>query len=71
MLNFENKVLKLAEIMVPPMMSSVMSGKNNNKNADNSGQQNNVKTEEVKTGRKEKPDNEKSDKTLANREAMG
>ena len=71
MLNFENKVLKLAEIMVPPMMSSVMSGKNNSKNADNSGQQNNVKTEEVKTGRKEKPDNEKSDKTLANREAMG
>ena len=71
MLTFENKVLNLAEIMVPPMMSSVMSGKNNEKKSDNSGQNNPVETEEKKAGRKEKPDNEKSDKTLANREALG
>ena len=69
MINFENKVLNLSEVMVPPMMSSVMSGKN--KNSDTSGKNIQDKTEEKKMGRKEKPDNEKSEKTIANREALG
>lgn len=71
MINFENKILNLSEVMVPPMMSSVMSGKNNSKNSDKNGQQELAKTEDKQVGRKEKPDNEKSDKTLANREAIG
>lgn len=65
--HFENEILKLHEIMIPPLVSSVMNsdavlGKNNNSNSDNS---------QETTGRKEKSNEEKSDKTIANREAMG
>lgn len=71
--HFENEVLHLSEIMIPPMMSSTMSGKNmgsGNKTAGGSGQ---AKTEKSdgNTGRPEKPDSEKSDKTIANRNSQG
>lgn len=70
MINFENKILKLSEVMVPPMMSSVMSGKSNN-SADKTGKTEAVETEDKQAGRKELPDNEKSEKTIANKEALG
>ena len=56
---FENKILNLSEIFIPPMMSSTMSSKS-------------VKAdvEDKKVGRKEKPDEEKTEKTIANRESM-
>ncbi len=74
---FENEVLHLAEIMTPPMTSNTMSGKdlgNNNQTALNKNQNKQTSsvtttTIEKKTGRPEKEDNEKSDKTIQNRES--
>lgn len=65
--HFENEILKLHEIMIPPLVSSVMNsdtvlGKDNNSSSGNN---------QETTGRKEKSNEEKSDKTIANREAMG
>ena len=71
---FENDILDLVRVFIPPMMSSTMNaealagrgnvtGKENNGNASSgngTGQ----------AGRPEKADNEKSDKTLQNRQSM-
>jgi hypothetical protein len=66
--HFENDILHLSEIMIPPLMSSTMSsedilGKTGESNISNS--QNNSKG-----GRPEKADDQKSEKTIANKEAM-
>ena len=53
---FEEDILHLSTIMRPPLSSNTMSGKA-------------VSEEEKKVGRTEKPDNEKSDKTLMNKES--
>lgn len=72
MVNFENEILHLSDIMIPPKMSSTMSNSNtdnnNNNNANNNS--NNKNNEDTKKGRPELEDDKKSDKTLANREAM-
>ena len=71
---FENDILDLVRVFIPPMMSSTMNaealagrrnvtGKEGNSNG-NSG--NGADT----TGRPEKPDNQKSDKTIQNRQSM-
>ncbi len=71
---FENDILDLVRVFIPPMMSSTMNaealagrgnvtGKESNK-ADTSG------SGTGQTGRPEKADNQKSDKTLANRQSM-
>ena len=70
---FENQVLNLSELMIPLQSSNTMSGKDlkeagskekqNPKDLKNSG-------EEKKVGRAEKPDDEKSEKTIQNRESM-
>ena len=65
MIHFENDVLKLSEIMIPPMMSSTMNAEILDKTRKGNSNEN-----ENKVGRQEKPDNEKSDKTLQNLEAM-
>lgn len=57
-LSFENKMLNLSDIMIPPMSSNTMSGK---VGAVSSGN----------TGRPEKDDDKKSEKTIQNRESMG
>ena len=69
---FENSILGLSEIMVPPMMSSTIGsediqnlGKKNK--SDNGNQQTNTEGE---SGRPEKEATELSDKTIANRESM-
>ena len=72
---FENDVLDLVNVFIPPLMSSTMnpdalkggdkSGGNESKNG---GQA--APGEEKKAGRKEKPDDEKSEKTIANKESM-
>lgn len=65
-INFENDVLHLAESMIPPMMSSTMNA------SVLQGQQANKTTNDNKeAGRPEKDDSQKSDKTIANREAAG
>ena len=65
---FENEILHLSEIMIPPLMSSTLNGEDilGNKNSSTSlkNQDNN------EAGRPEKADDEKSEKTIANRESM-
>lgn len=64
---FENEVLHLSEIMIPPLMSSTMTSEDilgKKGNSSSSKSQNN--TEEGTGGRPEKSQNEKSDKTLKN-----
>lgn len=65
-LDFENNVLHLAESMIPPMMSSTMSSNALGKTS----QSNNNQNQNKQVGRPQKPDNEKSDKTVANKESM-
>ena len=70
-LTFENEVLNLADIMIPPMSSNTRSGKdlgNNNQSTNTNSQ--NKQTSSDGAGRPEKEDNEKSDKTIANRESL-
>lgn len=78
---FENEVLKLHEIMIPNLMSSTMNAEQilgtkdqtktaNNQN--NTGNNNSAKKNltEKKVGRTEKPDDQKSEKTIQNKESM-
>ena len=73
---FENDVLDLVRVFIPPMMSSTMNaealiGRKNvsGKEADGSNNAGNGNGSET-NGRPEKPDNEKSDKTIQNRESL-
>jgi hypothetical protein len=63
--------------MIPPLMSSTLNGEdilgkkdqsNTNKTQNNATKANNTETKA--NGRPEKPDDQKSDKTIANRESM-
>ena len=70
---FENEVLKLHEIMIPPLMSSTMSSEDvlGRMSKSNSGDsQKSIDNGEKTSGRPEKDDTEKSDKTIANKESM-
>lgn len=76
---FENEILHLSSIMIPPLMSSTMSGedvlnKDNSSNPKSSSgtstQKQQVATETKETGRPEKDDSEKSEKTIQNKESM-
>ena len=75
--HFENEVLHLSEIMIPPLMSSTLSGEDilgkkdsnsSSKNQNTSGTK--TSTETKATGRPEKADSEKSEKTIQNKESM-
>ncbi len=68
---FENKILDLVNMFIPPVTSNTMSSDALNKKEDDKSKDKKAKTnEEKKAGRKEKADDEKSDKTIANRESM-
>lgn len=81
---FENEVLHLSEIMIPPLMSSTMRGEDilGSKNGGSAGsktsgnqqvsqaQQKAAAGETKQAGRPEKPDDQKSDKTIQNKESM-
>ena len=85
---FENRVLHLSEIMIPPIQSSVMnidglqqlSGKGKNEQSTNANSQKTsegknsenkaLKTEEKSAGRPEVADDQKSEKTIQNKESM-
>lgn len=69
---FENQILHLSDIMIPPLLSSTLNAQDilgktgqgkTDKNQSSSGEQN-------KGGRPEKPDTEKSEKTIQNRESI-
>lgn len=66
MAHFENEVLHLSEIMIPPLMSSTMSS------SDILGQKSQQKNQNEQStgGRPEKPDSQKSEKTIQNKESM-
>lgn len=65
---FENDILQLSAVFIPPLMSSTMNSEtitqvgNRKKTSSSEG--------DGQVGRKEKPDNEKSEKTIANKESM-
>ena len=70
--HFENEVLHLSEIMIPPLMSSTLSGEDilgkSDKSATTKSQNNTgakgMPTEKKSAGRPETPDDKKSEKTL-------
>lgn len=70
---FENQMMNLNDLFVPPQMSSTMSGNkataSGNKNATNDGD--NAQSSDSQGGRPEKPDEEKSEKTIRNIESSG
>ena len=77
---FENEILHLSEIMIPPLMSSTMRGEdilgakgNSQKSGTNATSKEKAAAAGATTkeaGRPEKPDDQKSDKTIKNKEAM-
>ena len=74
---FENKVLKLSEIMIPPLMSSTMSSEDllgKKDSTDTSKTQKPIdgktKSDSGEVGRPEKEDSQKSEKTIQNKESM-
>ena len=73
-IHFENEVLHLSEIMIPPLMSSTLNGEDilgkKEQSNTNKTQNKTVQTEDKKTGRPQKADDQKSDKTIANIESQ-
>jgi hypothetical protein len=68
---FENNVLHLSEVMIPPLMSSTMSSEDILGKKDQNSSGNIQKSVEGTTsGRPEKPDDQKSEKTIQNKESM-
>lgn len=65
---FENDMLHLEEIMVPPMSSNTMSAANKEEQSKKSNKT--VEDGREQGGRPELPDDEKSEKTIRNRESM-
>ena len=61
---FENDILHLSEIMIPPLMSSTLSGE------DILGSKNAASGEQKQAGRPEKEDSQKTEKTIQNKESM-
>ena len=71
---FENDTLKLQEVMIPPLMSSTLNGQdvlgNKSGNSTTSGSGKSTASSPA-GGRPEKPDDQKSEKTIKNKESMG
>ena len=76
--HFENEVLHLSEIMIPPLMSSTLNGEDILGKKDSTGSSNSQNKSETKkttaekktAGRPEKADDQKSEKTIQNKESM-
>ena len=73
---FENDILHLSALMLPPLMSSTLSGEDlmgiQQQSKDKSGKSTNQNIDSNKeAGRPEKADDEKSEKTIMNKESMG
>ena len=63
---FENDILDLVNVFIPPMSSNVMNADVLNRGKTNAGNGNS----DSKSGRPEKPDDEKAEKTIQNKESM-
>ena len=76
--HFENEVLHLSEIMIPPLMSSTLSSEDilGKKDSNTSSKSQNISgtkknpAESKAAGRPEKADDQKSEKTIQNKESM-
>ena len=66
---FENQILDLASVFVPPTSSNNISAEAQKKQGGNTNNKENL-GEEKKAGRKELENDQKSEKTIANRESM-
>lgn len=68
---FENEILHLSEVMIPPLMSSTLRGEDVlGKKEQTSTPKNQDNIDKQSSGRPEKSDDQKSEKTIANRESM-
>ena len=71
---FENDILHLSEVMIPPLMSSTLNGQDilgkNEKGNTNKSQNKAMTNTDKSAGRPEKADSEKSTKTIQNKESM-
>lgn len=67
---FENEILDLPRLMIPPLMSSTMNGEDVLGTREKSNQSNSQNTSEGQVGRPQKPDDQKSEKTIQNKESM-
>ena len=69
---FENDVLDLVNVFIPPLMSSTMNENilNRVKNGETGGNGQSGAANKEGAGRKELPDDQKSEKTIQNRESM-
>ena len=65
---FENKIMNLTELFIPPQMSSTVSNNGGQSQSDNKTVKK-IDTEEKSAGRPELPDDEKSEKTMQNIES--
>ena len=76
--HFENEVLHLSEIMIPPLMSSTLNGEDILGKKDSTGSSNSqnksgtkkTTAEKKEVGRPQKADDQKSEKTIQNKESM-
>ena len=66
---FENEILDLVNVFIPPMMSSTMNSDVLNR-LNNANKENKANGENNEGGRPEKEDNEKSEKTIMNEESQ-
>ena len=66
---FENEIQHLYEMMIPPAMSSTMNAADILGQKQSQKNQNNTSGENKTGGRPEKPDSEKSEKTIQNKES--
>ena len=68
---FENQIMNLNDLFVPPQMSSTMSGNKAPTNENDEKQKTGLPSNDNQGGRPPKPDDEKSEKTLRNIESSG
>lgn len=66
---FENDMMELNELFVPPQMSSTMSSKDNKASSTTSNNKSKSQTSDSTGGRPELPDDQKTEKTIRNKEA--
>ena len=73
---FENEVMNLSELMIPPLMSSTLNMQDLKGNSDSTSSSGSQKSSSSSgsssgsAGRPEKPDDQKSEKTIKNKESM-
>ena len=68
---FENQIMNLNDLFIPPQMSSTMSGNKASTNENDEKKKTGLPSSDNQGGRPPKPDDEKSEKTLRNIESSG